>query len=614
MPLPLRPTRRSFLKAAAAASGAAAASRLLGQPQDTPDAQSALASAPLLELPYSDVTLMSSLHETQLRDTIAVLMALNEDSLLRPLRGMAGLPAPGASLGGWYAYDPSYDPKTGGPGFAPAHAFGQWVSALSRYYAITGDDAARQKVLRLNAGYRQTISPGIFENTRFPAYNYDKLLCGLVDAHTLAHDPDAMAILQQTTDTALPHLPDRAIPREVCWRAGKDSSYGWDESYTLPENLFLAAQRGAGPRYRQLAVRYLEDKDYFIPLANGEDPMVGRHAYSYVNALCSAMQAAMVNDSAMHLQAARHGFDLLAAQSYATGGWGPDEKLIPPESDLLYASLSTTHNSFETGCGSYAHTKLTRYLLRVTRDGRYGDSMERVIWNTVLGAKPLMADGRAFYYSDYNNHGQRRYYADAFPCCSGTLPQVAADYRINSYLRDEHGLFVVLYLPSSVRWTQDGAAATLTQSHSYPLESAVHMQLTLSRRQAFALRLRIPAWTRGSTIAVNGRPAQFTLASGFATIDRCWESGDRIDLQLPMENRLEPIHPLHPETVALCRGPLVLFPVGEQHPALTRAQLLAARPAQGDGWLAETSEGTQQFTPFTSIGDRSYATYQTLAG
>ena len=43
----------------------------------------------------------------------------------------------------------------------------------------------------------------------------------------------------------------------------------------------------------------------------------------------------------------------------------------------------------------YAHFKLTRYLLRVTRDPRYGDSMERMMYNTILGALPLQRDGRS---------------------------------------------------------------------------------------------------------------------------------------------------------------------------------------------------------------------------
>jgi DUF1680 family protein len=580
------------------------------------EAQAETAAAPMLEaLPYRDVTLTSELHERQLRDTMAVVMSLDEDSLLRPMRAMAGLPAPGASLGGWYEYNPDYDPKKGNPGFAPGHAFGQWVSGLARYYAATGDAAVRAKVLRLNGLYRQTISASFYEKTRFPAYTYDKFVCGLIDSHSFAQDPAAWEILAQTTDTALPHLPKHAVKRGVVWRPGTDESYTWDESYTLPENLYLAAERGAGARYRELATRYLEDADLFAPLARGEDALAGQHAYSHVNALCSAMQAGMAG-SAMHLTAAEHGFDLVERQSYATGGWGPDEMLRRPESDDLYTSLTKTHSSFETPCGSYAHTKLTRYLLQVTRDGRYGDSMERVILNTVLGAKRLQRDGHAFYYADYNNDGHRSYHPDRFPCCSGTLPQVTADYRINSYLRDADGLYVVLYVPSSVTWEQGGVRATVSQQHAYPLEGELRMLVTVSRPKEFVIRLRVPAWARGATIAVNGKPVEPAMDRGFATLRRQWQSGDRIDLHLPMETRLEAINPRHPETVALVRGPLVLFPLGgtgtpEVRQSVTRQQLLAARRVDEDRWQAGTAEGAIDLVPFTSVGERRYSTYLT---
>ena len=71
----------------------------------------------------------------------------------------------------------------------------------------------REKVLRLNRLYAKTIDGDLYENTRFPAYTYDKLVCGLIDSHQYAGDPDAFAILEKTTKTALPHLPkngDRA--------------------------------------------------------------------------------------------------------------------------------------------------------------------------------------------------------------------------------------------------------------------------------------------------------------------------------------------------------------------------------------------------------------------
>ena len=232
--------------------------------------------APLQAFGYGDVTLASQLHQRQLENTHEVLMGLSEDGLMKPFREMSGLPAPGEELGGWYMYKPDYDYRKDSAGLCPGGTFGQWVSALAREYAITGDPTTREKVLRLNRTYAQSIASGFFEKNRFPAYCYDKLVCGLIDSHQFANDPKAFEILQKTTDLALPHLPEKAVDREQSWRAGKDISYNWDESYTLPENLFLAYQRGAGDRYKQLAIRYLDDATYFDPLAAGENVLRGQ--------------------------------------------------------------------------------------------------------------------------------------------------------------------------------------------------------------------------------------------------------------------------------------------------------------------------------------------------
>src|SRR4051812_44286862 len=108
------------------------------------------ASAALGEFGYGAISIASDAHEAQLSNTQSVLMSLSEDSLLMPFRQMAGLPAPGVELGGWYAYRPDYDyRKNFDEGFAPGCHFGQWVSALARGYAISGDPAVREKVLRL---------------------------------------------------------------------------------------------------------------------------------------------------------------------------------------------------------------------------------------------------------------------------------------------------------------------------------------------------------------------------------------------------------------------------------------------------------------------------------
>ncbi len=606
-------SRRAFLQSASLAAAAFRSSLFASD----------ATQAPLEEFDYGDVDLAPGLAQKQFDETQSVLLSLNDDSLLKPWRLRAGLPAPGPELGGWYDEVKLDKTESGGHGFAPGHCFGQWISALARAYAVDREARTRLKLERLLALYEPAISGRFYTNFRFPAYDYDKMVIGLIDAHRFADMGSARRLLERTTDAAERHLPPMALDRDEPqrrWRKsiGENTSddYTWDESYTLPENLYLAWERGAGERYRRLASRFLLNRTYFDPLSENKNVLANHHAYSFCNALSSAMQAYLAEGSVKHLRAAANGFEMIAAtQSFATGGWGPDESFSAPGSGVLYASLAKTHRGFETPCGSYAHFKLTRYLLRVTRDGRYGDSMERVLYNTVLGAKPLEPDGRAFYYSDYHSSGSKSYFPDRWPCCSGTLPQVAADYRIMTYFRDADGVFVNLFLPSTLRWTTDsGAEFRLTQTGDYPFDSRIKMLFRSSRPAEFAVRVRIPNWSAaGAVVRVNGVRASAPVTRGFAAIRRRWRDGDYVELEIPLPMRLEAIDPSHRHTVALVRGPLVLFPITEDARAVTRQQLLAGqRIPRTQEWHAQTATGGLRLLPFTAIGNERYTTYLTV--
>ena len=154
MKLPVS-SRREFLQRAALLTAGLAMPGLVRSAAEGVPA----GTAPLSTFDYGDVTLNSELHQRQLDNTHAVLMGLNEDSLMKPFREMSGMPAPGEELGGWYMYKPDYDYRKDSAGLCPGGTFGQWVSALSRDYAITGDPATREKVLRLNRACMRSRSP-----------------------------------------------------------------------------------------------------------------------------------------------------------------------------------------------------------------------------------------------------------------------------------------------------------------------------------------------------------------------------------------------------------------------------------------------------------------------
>ncbi len=596
-----------------------------------------IADVVLGQFDYADVTFSEHLlQEKQLDQALSILLSLDDDSLLKPYRQRAGLPAPGKDLGGWYDEFAGYDWEHNVEhGFAPGHCFGQWISALSRAYAIKGETKYRDKALNLVRLYENTINASFYKDFRFPSYTYDKLVCGLIDAHEFAGDTRALEILERTTDAALPSLPRCALDHdEMRALPHKNESYCWDESYTLPENLFLAYQRGAGERYKDLAVRFLKDDTYFNPLSENKNVLPDHHAYSYMNALSSAMQAYLTLGSDKHLRAAKNAFDMIhTTQSFATGAWGPDESFKKPGAGELAKSLESTHNSFETPCGSYAHFKLTRYLLRVTHDTKYGDSMERVMYNTILGAKPLQADGLGFYYSDYNLKGKKVYRTTStWTCCTGTLPQVAADYRINTYFHSPDALYINLYIPSKVCWRQRSGksakestpekAIILSQSGNYPLDDTIDFKLAMSEPSEFSLYLRIPAWAEDARLQLktssnSGSADRWTNISDcrpgtFARLHRKWCNGDSLRLRLPMHFSLEPIDQEHSNLVALVRGPLVLFALAADSPRFTREQLLSAERAGNDLWRVKSDAKRYDFVPFTKITDEQYTTYVSL--
>ncbi len=608
-------SRRQFLKTSAVAAGSAMAMRSMPWALAS-TASAKIAIAPPLSLfNYSQVQLLDGPLREQFDHNHDVFLHLDEDALLKPFRQREGLPAPGPDMGGWYDNASDFNPPENFHAFIPGHSFGQYLSGLARAYAVTGSKPTQEKVHRLVRAFAETVdrSGKFYVDYHLPAYTYDKTSCGLIDAHEFAKCPDALDVHWRATEAVLPYLPEKALSRpEQRSRPHKNVADTWDETYTLPENFFLAYQRSGSSRYRDLAVRFIE-QDYFGPLAENQNVLTGEHAYSHVNALSSAMQSYLVLGDEKYLRAATNGLRFVHEQSFATGGWGPNEAFVEPGKGLLEESLGTTHASFETPCGAYGHFKITRHLLRVTRDSRYGDSMERVLYNTIAGATPILADGTSFYYADYNYNAKKVHYRDKWPCCSGTFPQLTADYGISSYYQSQDGIYVNLFLPSRVSWSQTNTRCTLTQTTEYPRANVTQLAFTLATPETFTLYVRVPAWAGAkTTVAINGRRADASIEPGkFLALQRTWKNEDRVEFEFEMPLRLEPIDAQNPNTVALVRGPIALFAVGEIPERTTRKQLLAAAPMaqSSDDWATQTDKGSLILRPFAFIMSEDYRLY-----
>ncbi len=556
---------------------------------------------------HSDVKLTGGPLKAQIERVHAYYLGLDEDRLLKGFRQRAGLPAPGEEMGGWYGPD----------GFAPAHCFGQYISGLARFAAATGDAATQAKVRRLVEGFAATVGSDGFAymNARasvdFPAYILDKYEIGLLDAHQLVGVAPARELLERIIRGSIRYLPPQAIEQD-----GKRLQGPWDESYTLPENLFLVSDLTGESAYRDLAKKYLFDRPYFDPLSRGENVLPGLHAYSHVNSLSSAARAYQVLGEPKYLRTIQNAWNMLeTTQEFASGGWGPGEHFVEPHQGKLGESLDHTHAHFETPCGAYAHFKLARYLLRFTGEARYGDGVERVLYNTILGAKDPGGDGKFFYYSDYHPAAQKGYFPDKWPCCSGTLPQVVADYLISAYFRGADGIYVNLFVPSEVNWKIGDRPARLVQNTEYPASGTTELRLELPAPTEFTLHVRIPGWLSSSPrMEVNGRAVSETAERGtFAALRRRWRNHDTVHVEFPMAFRRERVDERHPDLVAVMRGPVMLVALVPP-PQIPRGDLNAPQgltPATGQPLAFEAPSAAKEirFLPFYAVQDEVYTTY-----
>jgi len=170
-------------------------------------------------------------------------------------------------------------------------------------------------------------------------------------------------------------------------------------------------------------------------------------------------------------------------------------------------------------------------------------------------------------------------------------------------------------VPSTLTWKRKAGLVGLSQESAYPADGTVHLRIESAPGKAFTVHLRIPEWAgNDAAISINGVRYSGAVRGGeFASLKRAWRSNDRIDLVLPMSTRLEPVDAETSGTVALLRGPLVLFSLGQGSRTFRERDLLAARKLSADEWLVPSMQGDVHFRPFTAIHEEAYSTYVNLA-
>lgn len=492
---------------------------------------------------YRNVQLRDSRWRRQMLAAREFYLGLPDEDILHGFRRAAELPAPGKPLGGWCKDDSST-------------VLGQWLSGMARLYRATDDTEVRDKAARLMTGWAATIKPD--GDCRMRHYPFDKMVCGLVDMKRYAGHPDATGLLDKVTGFARRNFEQENMVVEP---SHNTRYYGLpQEWYTLSENLYRAYQLTGDESYKAFAAVWLYPR-YWNKFANTSAAVgaQGVHAYSHVNSFSSAAMAYAVTSDPAYLRIIRNAYDYLQkTQCYATGGFGPNERLMNPGGSLGKA-LETRSDTFETICGSWAGFKLSRYLMQFTGEARYGDWIERLFYNGVGASLPLRPGGRNFYYSDYRiSGGMKVDYWENFTCCSGTYIQNMVDYHNLIYYRDEGGLYVNLFVPSEVTWRGSQGEVKVVQETSYPEAETSTLTVDAVPEAAFSLSFRVPAWSVDMSIRVNGADSGVACKAGeWAVGKRSWRKGDRVEIQIPLRFRMEAVDRQHPDRVAIMRGPVV---------------------------------------------------------
>jgi hypothetical protein len=210
-------------------------------------------------------------------------------------------------------------------------------------------------------------------------------------------------------------------------------------------------------------------------------------------------------------------------------------------------------------------------------EAKYIDVMERTLYNGLISGVSLKGD--TFFYPNplesNGQHARQEWFGVA--CCPGNITRFMAS--VPGYIYAERGdvLFVNLYAGGTADVDLAGGKVKVAQETRYPWDGAVHIALTPDRARAFAVNVRIPGWARNEpvpgdlyrfldkppappTLKVNGQPVPLTLTDGYVSIRRTWQSGDTIDLDLPMPVRRIVAHDrveADRDRVALQRGPIV---------------------------------------------------------
>ena len=261
-------------------------------------------------------------------------------------------------------------------------------------------------------------------------------------------------------------------------------------------------------------------------------------------------------------------------QHHLTLGGGPWGGVAHRSREVFNPPGVFSPQGYVETCSTFSWIQLNRELLAITGDAQYADEIEKSAYNDLLGSQAPAGDNWC-YYSFPNG---RRVFTTYWRCCKSSGPWALEELPPIAYgLTAAGDIAINLYGPGHASLaTPQAGTVELEQVTRYPFDGAIRLTVNPERAAKFAILLRIPGWADRATLQINGAQAAVALAPGtYATLERTWQKGDVIALQLPMlpklhrqvnrnvqESRAPDGSPVSQEVLsfdyaAITRGPLV---------------------------------------------------------
>ncbi|MDQ7807753.1 glycoside hydrolase family 127 protein [Amycolatopsis sp. A133] len=521
--------RRLLLKAVGALSASAALAPALAGP-------AAAAARPdigvsVFPFPLGAVRLQAGPFLDNMNRQLAYFRFVDADRLLHTFRTNAGLASAAQPCGGWES--PSTELR--------GHSTGHLLSGLAQAYANTGDTTYKTKgdylVTALaacqaaspgrgfHAGYLSAFPENFFDRLEAgqsvwaPYYTLHKIMAGLLDQYLLAGNQQALDVLLRKavwTKARTDPLPATQMQQVLRTEFGG-----------MPEVLANLYQVTGDPNHLATAQRF-DHAQILDPLAAGQDRLAGFHANTQIPKIIGAIREYHATGTTRYRDIAVNFWRIvLDHHSYVIGGNSDGEYFQTP--DAIASRLSDTTCEV---CNTYNMLKLTRQLFFTSPVPEYMDYYELALFNQILGEQdPASGHGFVTYYTPLRAGGIKTYANDYddFTCDHGTGMESQTKFADSVYAFSGETLYVNLFLASVLTWP--GRGITVRQDTTFPASSGT--KLTIGGSGHIALKIRIPRWTSGAVVKVNGVAQGSPAPGSYFTIDRTWAPGDVVDVTLP---------------------------------------------------------------------------------